>query len=265
MEVAGDGVTVTVNTGALIIEVGGENGRWPVQRAGAGLGLPNTTPVANLWSVGDGVYEWTGAGQSGCVQTAPLTNTVWRWNGVREARPGGAHAVRRAVGARDRNTLRMNRFSATNTSESVVAAGRSEIWSVLTDPVLLPKLTPLLTRIDADGDLWRWHLIRLSVLGVGVGSRFTERMRFQEGRRIDYAHEPPPGSVERTGAEGWYVLSDVDGGTHLAIGLTLTVELPLSRAAKPVVTRVMEATMRRTGDRFATNLLNHLGVAPTVG
>ncbi|MGQ0480299.1 MAG: SRPBCC family protein [Pseudonocardia sp.] len=159
----------------------------------------------------------------------------------------------------------MNRFSATNTSEAVVAAGRSQIWSVLTDPVLLPKLTPLLTRIDADGDLWRWHLIRLSVLGVGVGSRFTERMRFQEGRRIDYVHEPPPGSVEHTGAEGWYVLSDVDGGTHLAISLTLTVELPLSRAAKPVVTRVMEATMRRTGDRFATNLLNHLGVAPTVG
>lgn len=46
----------------------------------------------------------------------------------------------------------MNRFSTTNTSEAVVAADRADIWAALTDPVLLAKLTPLLTRIDADGD-----------------------------------------------------------------------------------------------------------------
>lgn len=158
------------------------------------------------------------------------------------------------------NTAGMNRFSATNRSDAVVAADRADIWAVLTDPVLLPKLTPLLTGIDADGDTWVWHLIRLSVLGVGVGSNFTEKMTFDEGRSIEYAHVPPPGVVERTGAEGWYKLKDVPGGTHLAISLTLNVELPLPRAARPVVQRVMAETMQRTGDRFSTNLLRHLGV-----
>ena len=46
--------------------------RWPAQRAIAGHDLPNTTPVPNLWNVGDGVRPWTGAGQSGCVESALL-------------------------------------------------------------------------------------------------------------------------------------------------------------------------------------------------
>lgn len=157
----------------------------------------------------------------------------------------------------------MTRFSATNTSEAVVAADRADIWAVLTDPVLLPKLTPLLRRIDADGDLWRWHMVRIAVFGVGISTTFTERMRFDEGRRIDYTHEPPKGAVERTGAEGTYELTDVDGGTHLAISLTLHVELPLSKLATPAVTRIMESTIQRTGDRFAVNLLDHLGISHT--
>ncbi len=155
----------------------------------------------------------------------------------------------------------MTSFSATTESDAVVAAGRPEIWAVLTDPVLLPKLTPLLRKIDTDGDLWRWHLVKLSVLGVGISPVFTERMRFVEGSRIDYTHEPPPGVTERTGAEGQYLLSDVDGGTHLAISLTLHVDLPLSRLASPAVSGVMRATMQRMGDRFSANLLRHLGVA----
>jgi carbon monoxide dehydrogenase subunit G len=155
----------------------------------------------------------------------------------------------------------MNRFSATNESEAVVAADRADIWAVLTSPVLLPKLTPLLTGIDADGDTWTWHLIRLSVLGVGVGSEFTEKMTFEDGRSIRYTHAPPPGVVERTGAEGWYELSDVEGGgTHLRISLTLNVELPLPRVSRAVVQRVMAETMARTGDRFSTNLYRHLGL-----
>lgn len=154
----------------------------------------------------------------------------------------------------------MHRFSATNESEAVVAADRADIWAVLTSPILLPKLTPLLTRIEADGDVWTWHLIRLSVLGVGVGSEFTEQMIFDEGRSIRYTHVPPPEKTERTGAEGWYELSDVEGGTHLSISLTLNVELPLPRASRAVVQRVMAETMQRTGDRFAANLYRHLGL-----
>lgn len=164
----------------------------------------------------------------------------------------------------ERERCEVTRFSATNTSEAIVAAERADIWAVLTDPVLLPKLTPLLRRIDADGDLWRWHMVRIAVFGVGISTTFTERMRFDEGRRIDYTHEPPQGTVERTGAEGTYELSDSDGGTHLAISLTLHVELPLSKLATPAVTRIMESTIQRTGDRFAVNLLDHLGISRTV-
>lgn len=154
----------------------------------------------------------------------------------------------------------MSRFSATTESDAVVPAPRDRIWEVLTDPVLLPQLTPLLRRIETDGDHWRWHLVGLSVLGVGITPVFTERMTFTPAERIDYTHEPPPGVVERTGAEGWYVLTEVDGGTRLAISLTLDVELPLSRLAAPAVRTVMSATMQAMGDRFSANLLRHLGV-----
>jgi carbon monoxide dehydrogenase subunit G len=157
----------------------------------------------------------------------------------------------------------MTRFRASNRSEAVVHAERQEIWSALTDPELLPRLTPLLQRIDTgvggEPDLWCWHLVKISVLGAGISTTFTERMRFDEGRRIEYAHEPRTSGTERTGANGSYTLRDVDGGTRLEIDLTLHVDLPLSRLAAPAIVRTMEAVMGRTGDRFATNLLNHLG------
>lgn len=43
---------------------------WPAQRAIAGRDLPQTTPVPNLFNVGDGVREWASAGQSGCAESA---------------------------------------------------------------------------------------------------------------------------------------------------------------------------------------------------
>lgn len=45
---------------------------WPAQRAVAGHDLPVTTPIANLFNVGDGVREWATGGQSACVQSARL-------------------------------------------------------------------------------------------------------------------------------------------------------------------------------------------------
>ena len=157
-------------------------------------------------------------------------------------------------------TPRMHRFSSTTDSEAVVAADRAAIWAALTDPNVLPKLTPLLERIEARDDVWRWELQRFPVLGVVVDPTFTERMDFVELRRIGFTHEPPQGTVERAGAEGWYALSDADGGTHLSISLTLHVELPLSRFAGPAVQAVMKSAMALTGDRFATNLEHHLGL-----
>ena len=154
----------------------------------------------------------------------------------------------------------MTRFSASTDSEATVAADRQAIWAALTDPDVLPRLTPLLRHIEADGTLWRWELTRLQVLGIGIRPSFTERMHFDPPGWIEYHHEPPAGRHEFTAAEGWYELTEVEGGTRLRISLTLHVDLPLARAARHAVTGVMKAVMMRTGERFARNLLEHLGV-----
>lgn len=156
----------------------------------------------------------------------------------------------------------MTRFTATTESEAIVPADRMDIWRALTDPNLLPELTPMLRRIDADGDLWTWHMTRISALGVSISPSFTEQMTFTDGHRIEYTHTPPSGARERAGAEGCYDLSDVDGGTGLKISLTLEVDLPLPRSATPAVRRVMQTTMNRMGDKFSANLLHHLGLEP---
>ncbi len=152
----------------------------------------------------------------------------------------------------------MNRFTATIESEATVSATRSDVWAALTDPDVVARLTPLLKSIDADGDTWRWTMIRIAALGVSVVPAFTEQMHFEDGHRIEYTHRPPAGVSERAGAEGWYELTDVENGTHLQISLTLAVELPLPKAATRAVTGVMRSTMRRTGVRFSANLLRHL-------
>jgi carbon monoxide dehydrogenase subunit G len=157
----------------------------------------------------------------------------------------------------------MNRFSATTASVGLVAAPRADIWALLTDPQMLVKLTPLLRGIDTAGELWRWRLINISALGIGISPMFTERMRFDPEQRIDYSHEPPNGTTERAGADGWYVLSDAPGGTRLEISLTLLVDLPLSRLAGPAVTRVIKGVMQTMGDRFSANLVRELGVPAT--
>src|SRR3954454_18736437 len=132
----------------------------------------------------------------------------------------------------------MKCFSATNHSHAVVKAERMAVWKALTDPELLPKLTPLLRTIEAEGDTWRWHLTSLTLLGIGIAPVFTEQMRFDEPSFIEYTHRPP-GRPERAGADGWYKLEEVPGGTHLEIELTMHVDLPLSRLAGPAVQRVM--------------------------
>lgn len=59
-----------VNARILSIEV--MRGEWPAQRSVAGLDLPRTTPIANLWNVGDGVREYANGGTQACAETAKL-------------------------------------------------------------------------------------------------------------------------------------------------------------------------------------------------
>ncbi len=45
---------------------------WPPQRAVAGYDLANSTPIANVWNVGDGVKEYASGGTTACAETALL-------------------------------------------------------------------------------------------------------------------------------------------------------------------------------------------------
>ena len=153
----------------------------------------------------------------------------------------------------------MARFTATTRRQAVVPAERVEVWQVLTDPHLLPRLTPYLDRILVDGDRWRWEMSRLPVLSVSVAPSFTERMEFDPRSRIDFTHEPPPGTTEKAAAEGTYTLEEVaPRETQLTIDLTLTVDLPLPKVAAPAVGAVMQGVINRMGEKFAENLLEHL-------
>jgi carbon monoxide dehydrogenase subunit G len=154
----------------------------------------------------------------------------------------------------------MTRFRASTSAEAVVAAPRDRIWAILVDPDKVAELTPFLKRIVADGEHWRWEMSGLEVLGAKVAPSFTERMVLDEPTRIEFHHDPPSGTTERSGVEGWYDLSDADGGTHLATSLEITLDLPLPKLSTPAVTAAMRRVMDTMGDRFSANLLRELGV-----
>jgi carbon monoxide dehydrogenase subunit G len=153
----------------------------------------------------------------------------------------------------------MARFTASTRNEALVAADRSDIWQAITDPDVLPRLTPYLHDIVVDGAHWRWEMAQLPVLHLHVAPSFTEHMTFVEGERIEFRHDPPAGLTERAGAEGHYALADAAGGTRLRIELALAVDLPLPRASAPAVNRVMGRVIDHMGQRFAHNLLAHVG------
>lgn len=134
---------------------------------------------------------------------------------------------------------------------------------MLHDSELLAKLTPLVDRIVANGDRWVWTLAGISGLGLEVAPTFTERMTFLPISRIDFQHEPPPGSNERAGVNGTYQITKVgESASKLRIDLSLCVELPLPGFSRRAVEKVMATTMQRTGDAFARNLYRHLDIDP---
>lgn len=162
----------------------------------------------------------------------------------------------------------MSRFATRVESSDVVGAPREEIFRVLRDPDLLAGLTPLIEGItELDATHWRWQLTGISALGTRFHPCFTVEMRFREHDRIDFEHDPPAGVHEHAGAEGVYELEDLGeggefphGATRVAIVLDVHVELPLPKVSRRAVEGVMQRTMQRMGDRFATNLRGHLGI-----
>ncbi|QCW49224.1 hypothetical protein FE634_00190 [Nocardioides dongxiaopingii] len=158
----------------------------------------------------------------------------------------------------------MSTFSASTTAEAVVPVARERVWDVLVDPALVAELTPFIKWIEPQGeDHWIWHLSGLTVLGKGFSATFTERMTLEDGKRIEFTHDPPHGAKERAGVHGWYALSDVDGradAVRLETSLDICVDLPLPRLSGPAVRTAMKGVMATMGDRFSKNLLAHLGV-----
>ncbi|MBV9831285.1 MAG: SRPBCC family protein [Marmoricola sp.] len=153
----------------------------------------------------------------------------------------------------------MTRFSASNQSAATLKSPREKIWDALTDPTLLPQLTPYLQRIDVDGDRWTWHVTKVPILGKNIGSTFTEVMSFDEPSRIRYAHDPQQ-TDEQTEVQGEYHLEDrPDGGTRVSIDIEVSVELPFPKAMRRPVEGAIRTVMAGMGRVFARNLLKHLG------
>lgn len=151
----------------------------------------------------------------------------------------------------------MTEFTVRNRSSATVQAPRAAIWTALTDPDLLPRLTPYLHAIEVDGDRWRWHLARIPVLGVGIAPSFTEVMDFDAPSSITFEHDPTRPD-ERAGVSGRYHLKEARSGTDLAIDLAISVDLPFPSVARPAVQTAMKGVVGAMGSRFSSNLVRHL-------
>lgn len=151
----------------------------------------------------------------------------------------------------------MTRFTSSTESTAVITADRDEVWEMLTDPETVARLTPLLQRIEVDGDLWIWHMGTIPGLPVKFAPTFTERMKQVPKERIEYEHAPR-GGKEPAAVKGWYSLDDHPRGVRLGIYLEICVALPLPRLAGGMVTGVMNQVMGQMGDRFAKRMLAEL-------
>jgi carbon monoxide dehydrogenase subunit G len=155
----------------------------------------------------------------------------------------------------------MTTFSVSTTSSATVEADRTRVWDALTDPELLPRLTPYLRRIDArtdDGvERWTWHLVRIPLLGSMVSPSFTEVMTFDEPTVITFSHDPAH-TEEKAGVEGRYDLTEGRAGTDLSIDLAITIDLPFPALAAPGVHAAMKVVVAGMGRRFSANLVRHV-------
>ena len=156
----------------------------------------------------------------------------------------------------------MTWFSAKRSQTAVITASRADVWAVLSDPDAIADLTPLVRSIEVDGDHWRWSIDEVPGLGVSLAPSFTVLMKYDEPERISFTHDPPEGRRERAGVEGLYTLEDVehDGepATRLGIELTVRVDLPLAKVAKPAVKAAIDGVLASMGRGFSKGLLKRL-------
>ena len=155
----------------------------------------------------------------------------------------------------------MTSFTVSTASTATVDADRQRVWAALTDPDLIVRLTPYLSRIDVADDggehRWTWHLVRIPLLGSMVSPSFTEVMSFDEPSQIDFVHDPER-TDEKAGVDGRYVLKEARQGTDVSIELSIAVELPFPKVARPAVHTAMRAVIATMGARFSHNLVRHL-------
>ncbi len=154
----------------------------------------------------------------------------------------------------------MATFSTSTRSSAVITAPPEAVWATLTDPGQVARLTPFLHRVTERGEHWVWEMTRVPVLGRSFSFTFTERMTFDEPRRIAFTHDPAAGDGdESAGVEGWYALEHGSGGTRVETSMAITVELPFPSLTRPAVTAAMKGVVTLMGQRFSRQLLDHLG------
>ncbi len=151
----------------------------------------------------------------------------------------------------------MTTFAQRIVSDDRIATPSERVWAVLRDPDALARLTPLVDRIEVDGDRWRWQLATVRGLGLEEALSLTTVMEFSDQA---IAFRPAPEAGDRASARGQLdVVADGEAHTRVAIDLEATVDLPLPRLAAKAVQAVMYPAMRTAGVRFANNLLAELG------
>ncbi|GGL36564.1 SRPBCC family protein [Phycicoccus endophyticus] len=158
----------------------------------------------------------------------------------------------------------MATFSTSTTSSATVTATPEEVWAALTDPDVVARLTPFLHRVTERGEHWVWEMTKVPVLGRSFSFRFTERMHFEQPRRIRFSHDPDAGDgAESAGVDGWYLLEPRSAGTRLETQMAITVDLPFPGITRPAVTTAMKGVVTFMGQRFSQQLLAHLGARTT--
>lgn len=154
----------------------------------------------------------------------------------------------------------MATFTTSTRSRATVTASPEDVWAALTDPDRVAALTPFLHRVTARGEHWVWEMTKVPVLGKSFSFTFTERMSFEEPRRMEFSHDPAAGDGdESAGVEGWYHLEPRSAGTRLETSMAISVDLPFPGVTRPAVTAAMKGVVTLMGQRFSQNLLHHLG------